>query len=336
MGLVERRRLLIATGALLAAPRLLAQQRGRSYRVGVILSGPESAMQRYLNELRTRLARHGFDEGRNLEVILRRGTYSPDADQEIMRALLASTPDALFTFTTFFTRIAQSLNSQVPIVFTFVGDAVAYGLVNEIRRPGGNTTGASTQQREVKLKRLEILRELLPDARRVAIVGYFEGTSDLLFNTHEAALHQAATRLGFELLMEPGWRLKAGGFVPALQRAVDRGAEAFYLFHPLAVSGFIFGGEDVIKFANERRMPTIFEDSELVEMGGMLSYGTSLVDEVRRSADQLARVLNGASAGELPVDMASRFELGVNMRTARALGIAIPQSILLRADPVIG
>jgi putative ABC transport system substrate-binding protein len=120
-----------------------------------------------------------------------------------------------------------------------------------------------------------------------------------------------------------------------MDRAARRGAEAFYIFHPLATRGLEWGGEDVVKFANERRIPAIFQESELVEMGGLLSYGPSLVDEVRRSADQLARVLKGAKAGELAVDQASRFELAVNLKTAKALGLTIPPSVLARADKVI-
>jgi putative tryptophan/tyrosine transport system substrate-binding protein len=331
---VHRRQFLIAAGSLLAAPPLLAQRPGRNYRIGVFFSGREPVMRRYLDELRTRLARHGFDEGRNLQVDLARATYNPDADRQTVRKLLDSSPDALFTFTTFHTLTAQSLKSPVPIVFTFVGDAVAYGLVKEVHRPGGNTTGASTQQREIKRKRLEFLRELLPHAKNVGVVGYF-GETDLLFNVNEAALRMAAGTLGFTLLTEPGWRQNAGGFIPAMRKAADLGAEAFYIFHPLAVSGFIFGGEDVIKFAHERRIPAIFEDSEPVELGGLMSYGTSLVDEVRRSADQLARVLKGANPAELPVDLAARFELVVNLKTAKALDITIPRAILLRADRVV-
>lgn len=318
--------------ALGAAPlACFAQQPGRTYRIGVLLSGPELAMRRYLDALRERLAQHGFVEGRNLRITSGVAYDSPSESFEAARTLLATAPDALFTFGATQTQAAQRLKSSTPIVFTFVGDPVAYGLVKEFRRPGGNTTGASMQELEIALKRLELLREVLPRAKRVGLVGHLLKSSHVF--AYLAIFRAAAAKLGFELLEEPG--VESRGIVPAMERAAGRGAEAFYIFQTLAIAGFRFGGEDVIKFANQRRIPAIFQESELVEMGGLLSYGPRLVDEVRRSADLLVRVLKGAKVGELAVDQTSRFELAVNLKTARAIGLTSLQSVMLRADRVI-
>lgn len=333
---MKRRDAAIALLALGGSPLVcLAQQPGRTYRIGVVLSGPEAAMQRYLVALRERMAQHGFVEGRNLRISL--GVTPPIEDQQLeaARMLLASKPDALFTFDAPQTLGVQRLKTQIPIVFTFVGDPVAYGIVKQLRHPGGNTTGASMQERETKIKRLELLRDLLPGAKRVGVVGYFMRSSrDVAFQANEPAFRSAAASLGFELLDEPGWS-HTEGITGAMDRAARRGAEAFYIFHSLSIQGLEWGGQDVVRFANERRIPAIFQESELVEMGGLLSYGPSLVDEVRRSADQLVRVLKGAKAGELAIDQATRFEIAVNVKSAKALGLALPASVLQRADRVV-
>jgi putative ABC transport system substrate-binding protein len=331
---MKRRDVLAAVLALGVQPAS-AQEPGRTYRVGLFISGPEPAMRGYLDAIRERLAQHGFVEGRNLQAAWKAtANFNPVTDLEQARTLLASKPDAMLTFGTGVTRVVQQATQSVPIVFTFVGDAVAYGVVKEERRPGGNTTGVSMLQRDTNVKRLELLRELLPHAKRVAVVGYFGGGVDFAFHANEPHLRQAAERLGFELIMEPGWS-EVGGFVPAMKQAAARGAEAIFVLHPLAILGYRFGGEDVVRAASEQRIPTVFFESELVAMGGLISYGASLVEEARRAADQLARVLKGAKAGELAVDQASRFELVVNMKTAKALGLTVPQSILIRADRVI-
>jgi len=333
---MNRRDVALSLLALGAAPLVcLAQQPGRDYRIGVLLSGPEPQMRRYLDALRERLAQHGFAEGRNLRITWVVNYDFQEQTIEAARTLLASVPDAFFTFTPAQTLGVHRLKAQTPIVFTFVGDPVAYGIVKDIRRPGGNTTGASMRERETTTKRLELLRDLLPRAKRVGLVGYFLYTArDVAYLANESALRAAASSLGFELIEEPG-ATQGLGIIPAMERAARRGAEAFYVFHPLATQGFQWGGEDVVKFANQRRIPAIFQESELVEMGGLLSYGPSLVDEVRRSADQLARVLKGAKAGELAVDQASRFELIVNLKTARAIGLTTLHSVMPRADRLI-
>jgi putative ABC transport system substrate-binding protein len=292
-------------------------------------------MRRYLDALRERLAEHGFVAGRNLRILLGVATDAQNESFEGARTLLASTPDALFTFGAGQTLGAQRHKSRTPIVFTFVGDPVAYGIVKEIRHPGGNATGASMRERETTTKRLELLRDLLPRAKRIGLVGYFIYTSrDVAYLANESALRAAAVSLGFELLEEPG-ATQGEGIIPAMERAARRGAEAFYIFQRFATRGFDWGGEDIVKFANQRRIPAIFPESEFVEMGGLLSYGPSLVDEVRRSADQLARVLKGAEAGELAVDQASRLELVVNLKTARAIGLTSLQTVMPRVDRVI-
>jgi putative ABC transport system substrate-binding protein len=290
-------------------------------------------MARYHAAALERLAQHGFFAGRNLVLEMRPTTYSRLYDIEQVRALLANKPDAFLTYGTFITRIAQELTAETPIVFTFVGDAVAYGVVQSEGRPGGDVTGVSMSALEVNRKRLELLRELLPRARRIAVVAVFGGR-DIVFDANQPALRASAARLGLDLIEEIAWTTP-GGFVPAIDRAARRGAEGLLVLLSQAGMGFGYGGQDLVQATIAHRLPTIFVEAEVVEMGGLISYGVNLEDEARRAADLVAKVLGGTRPGDLSVNQATRFELAVNLNTARAIGVEIPRSILLRADRVI-
>jgi putative tryptophan/tyrosine transport system substrate-binding protein len=318
-------------GVALAAPLAAsAQQRGRKYRVGLALPPGEDLNRRMRGAVADRLASHGFVEGKNLEirasVMSTTGGYYT---RETVRAVLSQKPDVVLVFSTQFAHAFQQETATVPVVFTQVSDALAAGLVKNLARPGGNMTGVSTRHAELAVKRLQLLREILPKAKRVALFGFF-WQPDL----HAAApsLRKAAADLGFELVdvdhMSGSWE------VP-LARAADSGASAVISWHPLVGSGFSLTADALAAFTTKRRMALIASDAEDVALGGLASYGTDPVYIARQGADQLARVLKGEAPGNIPVDQVSRFELVVNMKTARAIRVSVPQSVLLRADRVI-
>jgi putative ABC transport system substrate-binding protein len=301
----------------------LAQTPGRAYRVGAIFGVGGEAMKPYLAALKERLAAHGFAEGRNLRLDARGAIGTFHEDRELALELLAAKPDALLTSLTGVTRAAQAATRSTPIIFVWVADPVAEGFVKSLARPGGNATGVTNRYGELLAKRVELARELLPAAKRIAIGPAVEG--DLFFQSLSAPARAAAARLGMEIVVIPTpWSIEA---------SVKTGAEAIL---PLFVHALQpVSGVDVIRIAAEKGIPVIYSDAAAVEAGGLISYGTNLVDDVRRGADLLTRMLKGAKPGELPVDQAARFELAVNLKTARALGLTISQSILLRADRVI-
>ena len=179
------------------------------------------------------------------------------------------------------------------------------------------------------IKRLDLLRELLPAVKRVALTG------PMYLPELEAAtgrLREASQRLGFEpKVVDTG----ASTQVSAIEDAIKEGAQALLLLHNYSALGQHITGEQVVRLTIEARIPAIFAESEMVDAGGLMSYGTNLLEDVRRAVDMLAKVLRGAKPAELPIDQASRFELVVNLKTARAIGIRVPPSILLRADRVI-
>jgi len=322
MSRICRRRFVLAAGALLIMRRAVAQQAGRVYRVGVLFDGGSSTWGPYHEALRERLAAQGFVEGRNLQTIWRGGTGYRHEDREAARALVAARPDAILSFSSSMTQAVQWATNTVPIVFANVGDPIADGIVKSYARPGGNVTGVSSRERQLLAKRFELLRELLPKAKRIAYVR--PPFSDPATTASEALARDIAARLGFELIVSDG--------VGQLGDLEAKRPEAMLVYFVL---GTRLTTENLIATAARLRIPTVFADAESVTLGGLAAYGTDPIANTRLAADLLTRVLKGATPAEIPVDQAARFELVVNMKTAKAIGLTIPQSILLRADRVI-
>ena len=327
---MKRRALLVggAASAALAATRGLAQQPARSYRIGVLIPMVRDAGEKYLAALRDQLARHGFVEGRNLRIDAQYVAYGTRPNLDAVRELVALKPDAIFACSTLVTQAAQAATGTMPIVFARVSDPVVSGIVKDYARPGGNATGITNRFFELAAKRLDLVRELRPSAKRVAVVS---GVFDSVLEAAMVFAERAAKQLGFELV-----RIAThGAWAQGIQASKREGAHTVLVVTPFAILGLRSLADEVIRQTLEQRMPAVYAETETVEMGGLMSYATNLSDDLRRGADLLARVLRGESPAELPVDQASRFELAVNLKTARAIGLKIPQSLLVRADRVI-
>jgi putative ABC transport system substrate-binding protein len=323
---MKRRELLVASGALLAAPFALAQQPGRKYRIGVLLPMPDEVGKRYLAVIGERLATQGFVTGRNLHIDAQFVPYGSRPNIDAVRELLALKPDAMLASSTLVAQAAKAASGSVPVVFTWVSDPVISGIVKDYAKPGGNVTGVSIRFFELAAKRLELVRELLPSAKRVAVAS---GVFDSVLEAAMVFVQRASEQLGLELVRVEGPHAQA------IRASTKAGAHAVLLMAPFAVLGQLSAAAEVARHAIEQRVPAIFPDVESVEIGGLMSYATDLRDDLRRGADLLARVLRGEKPGNLAVDQASRFELAVNLTTARAMGLPIPQSLLVRADRVI-
>jgi putative ABC transport system substrate-binding protein len=317
-----------AASAALAATRGLAQQPGRTYRIGVLIPMVREAGEKYLVVLRDQLAKHGFVEGRNLRIDVQFVAYGTRPNIDAARELLALKPDAILACSTLVAQAAKAATSSVPIVFTWVSDPVVSGIVKDYAKPGGNVTGVSIRFFELAAKRLDLIRELLPSAKRVAVMS---GVFDSVLEAAMVYAERAAKQLGFEL-----FRVSTNGaWAEAIRKTANSGAHAALVVTPFAVLGWSPTAEEAVRHTAEQRLPAIFAESESVELGGLMSYATNLSDDLRRGADLLARVLRGERPGDLPIDQSSRFELAVNLNTARAMSLAIPQSLLVRADRVI-
>lgn len=293
------------------------------------MSVPDAYNAPYRAALKQRLAALGFVEGTNLAIDVGVSSQGFTYDIERLTKLFNGKPDAIFAMTTGLAQVALTDSRAAPVVFAWVPDPMTSGLVKSYARPGGNVTGVSSRFHDVAIKRLQLLRELLPAAKRVALAG------PMYLPDVEAAtarLREVSGSLGFAL---EEVNTGASAEISAIESAIRGGAQAVLPLKVYTAIGQQITAELLVRLSAEQRIPVIYAESELVEAGGLMSYGTNLLDEVRRAADMLAQVLRGAKPAELPVDQASRFELVVNLKTARSIGVRIPQSILVRADRVI-
>lgn len=325
---MRRRAFALALPAMAAAAALpaRAQQPGRVYRIGALLGGGGETMRRYRAALVERLATHGFVEGRNLEIDARGSAGPFHQDRDVAREFVAAKRDAIFVCETRPTQAVQAATKAIPVVFAWVAEPVASGIVKSYASPGGNITGVTNRFAELFVKRLELVRELLPKAKRVAVLNF--AAASHYRDVVAPSLRKAATQLDLQLVEigEPQW-------APAIERAAKDGVEAVLPGDHFV--GARLSGEQVVETTNRLRLPTVFANSNMVEAGGLVSIGTNLENDIRRAADLLARVLKRAQAGSQPVDLATQFQLVLNLKTARAIGLTVPQSVYLRADRVI-
>ena len=330
MSQVQRRRMLLAAAALLAKPgEAFAQQPGRVYRIGLFMGMTEPAVARQRAVIARRLATHGFVEGRNLQIDTRIGNFMRPIDADVARSLVDSQPDAILVESNPLALRVSDATKTIPTIFSGVVDPVSAGLVRNFSRPGGNMTGVHFSQVEIGAKRLELLRELLPRARRVMIADIFGADYVDTF----PQLRQVAARLGFELI-EAGvnW---IHGFEDRMGALSTTKPDAIISGQPWLVYGLEQTATQIMRFAADRRIASVVWESDLAERGATLAYGVNPTAELARAADLLAAVLKGAKPGELPVHQATNYELVVNRKAAKALGITVPGSILVRAHRVI-
>jgi len=277
-------------------------------------------MQPHREALREALAGLGFVEGRNLRTTWRSGAGIRHDDRNTARELVAAKVDAILVFSSGATLAVQSATKTIPIVFVQVSDPIADGLVGDYARPGGNTTGVSTHHRELMGKRFELVRTLAPSALRVALIAPW--ASDPSYIAAKPTIAETAKRLGLEVIEVTQTKLFA---------VEEARAEALVVY---SVFGQRFTADNLVALALRLRIPSVFPDAESVARGGLASYGTDPLDDTRLGAEILARILNGAKPGDLPVVQNSRFVLALNRKTAHALGLALPQALLLRAERV--
>jgi putative ABC transport system substrate-binding protein len=274
-----------------------------------------------LDELRG----HGFVEGQNLMVDQRGFSTDYDKFLEVAAAMVKSPVDAILCSGEIALRAAQQATRTVPILGV-ADDMLAAGLVRSLARPGGNTTGISILAIELDGKRQEFLMEILPNARRMAALADPNSTEAARLQQ----LKDAARASGVELsihMVENGERI-----VPAISQAKDSGAQAInFLSSPL----FTSNRGTIIQHVIALRLPSIHHLPEIVEDGGLVAYGARLTVMYRQMARLLVKVLRGTAPADLPVEQAATFELVFNLKTAAAIGLVVPPSLLLRADKII-
>jgi len=268
----------------------------------------------------------GWIEGRNVTIEYRRTDGRPEQMAEIAAEFVRLKVDVIVTWATPPTVAAKQATSVIPIVFAVVGDPVGTGLVASLARPGGNITGLSLQQTDSASKRVELLREVVPDLRRLAFMGNL-GNRALMLELGEV---QTATRiLGLEITA-PEIR-RAEDIAPAFE-ALNGHAQALYVApDPLLLANRVRFQTLVLT----ARLPAIYNSREWVEAGGLISYGPNFLDLFRRAAGYVDKILRGAKASDIPIEQPTKFDLVINLTTAMALGLDVPPTLLARADEVI-
>ena len=323
--MTTRRELLLATGALLAAPlHAKAQQAGKVPRIGVTTAG--FAPNPYIDAFRRGLAELGWVEGKNILIDYRYAEGRADRYPAFMAELAGLRVDLIVAGGgAGATRAAMQATSMLPIVMPATYDPVAAGLVSSLARPGGNVTGQAQLDIETTVKRMEFLRAILPKAKRVAVL-----RDPALVQAHGNTMEASARSLGLRLQVLTASRLE--DLDRAFAAAKEARAEALIV---LASGVFTAHRKRVVDLAAQNQLVAVYEHRDFVEAGGLLSYGPNFEELWRGAARYVDKILRGAKPADLPIEQPTSFELVVNMRTAKALGIKIPQSILLRATQVI-
>ena len=328
---IDRRTFLMSVGlTALAAPTVvLAQPAGRVARVGYISNVPGSSP---LPELWRKafvdgLREHGWVENQNLVIERRYAELRKEASLAVVEELVRLPIDVLVISSTLTALAAKQATSVVPIVVTVPADPVATGLVASLARPGGNVTGLSFVGTELAGKQVELLKEAVPGLGRVAVLAN-PGNASHVLRTKEIAEVARALKIQSDVVEASTPRGVQEAFAAMAKR---RPGAAIVLADPL----FFREAHTLVRLAAEQRLPVMYGLREAVVSGGLISYGASFSDLFRRAATYVDKILRGASPSELPVEQASKFELVINLKTAKAMGLTIPQALLTRADEVI-
>ena len=313
----------------MAPPASGAQRPGKVSRIGWLrlnkeLSPRHEAFLEGLREL-------GWVEGKNISIVQRSAEWKNERLPGLAGELVRLKVDIIVALEPPAARAAKEATQTISIVMRSTSHPVAEGFVASLARPGGNVTGVYSFSEDLKGKRLELLKETVPGIRRVAVLwSSAGGAADRMDVPRFRAMETAARALGLELQSLP---VQSPEDFEGVFRAAARGRAGALttIRNPLIVKS----RKRIAQFAAERRLPAIYDDREFVEAGGLMSYGVNLTESYRRAAYYVDRILKGAKPADLPVEQPTRFELVINLKTAKALGLTIPPEILLQADRVI-
>jgi putative ABC transport system substrate-binding protein len=328
-GAMQRRQILSLTVAVLAVLSLpaLAQQEKRVRRIGHL--GPSSLQGHaaYLVAFRLGMAELRWVEGRDYVIDERYANGVAQALPGLAIELVATRPDLLLTSGDEAVHLLAQRTKTIPIVFTIALDPVGSGIVASLQRPGGNATGLTSLGRDLSAKRLQLLKEAFPRVAHAVLL--FQ--PDNAGNASQAKeIQEAAPRLGMRIT--PIELRQPADIEPAFKRGTALGAQAY-----IVAQGGVTGSQRqaIADRIIRAKVPAMFPGNEYVEAGGLMSYAPSFTDNFRRAAAYVDKILKGAKPGDLPVEQPVMFELVINMKTAKAMGLKFPQSFLVRADRVI-
>jgi putative ABC transport system substrate-binding protein len=315
----------LALGLALAPLAVDAQKPGKVYRIGVLDPTPVALNGDNLDAFRQGMRELQYAEGQNFVIEYRSPEGRPDRFPDLAHELVRLKVDLILTRGTPAVTAAKNATRTIPVVMAASGDPVGAGVVTGLARPGGNVTGLSALTAELSGKRLQLLKEAIPGARRVAAV-LDRGAPVTQWRTTE----QMARSIGLQPQVFYIERTEDLG--PAFDVAVKQRADAVLVGLGSVIQSNV---GRVVELAARHRLPSAFNSREFVVAGGLMAYGVSYPDSYRRAASYVDKIFKGSKPADLPIEQPTKFELVINLKTAKGLGLTIPQSLLIRADQVI-
>jgi putative ABC transport system substrate-binding protein len=304
----------------------LAQQAGKLPTIGFLGAATPAVANQWVSAFVKRLRELGWIEGRTVAIEYRWAEGRNERFAEIAAEFVRLKVDVIVTWASAPVVAAKQATMTIPIVFAAQTDPVGTGLVASLARPGGNVTGLSLEQADTVGKRLELLREVVPNLSRLAVMAN-AGAPGAVVEMRQ--VEATALRLGLDVTTLE--IRHAEDIAPAIEALKSRTQALYFATDPLLFTNRI----RINTLARGARLPTIYGSQEYVESGGLISYGANFADLFRRAGDYVDKVLRGAKPSDLPIEQPTKFELVINLKTAKALELTIPESFLLRADKVI-
>ena len=327
--MVTRRRVVLALGACALAPGAsIGQQQGKLRRIGHLSGSSKAANKVLMDAFREGMRAHGHVEGQTFIMDERYAEGNFERLPSLIQELIQLKPDALLVATTPGNLAAKAATSTIPIVFVLVADPVGAGIVPSLARQGGNVTGVTNIVAELGVKRLELLKEIFPNASQIAIM---VNPNDQNTPLQMRYAEEGARRLGIKL--GPILEVRNPG---DLEKAFEAASKANALAAVRMIDPLVFMlRKQTAALSVKYRLPMIFPSQEDVDDGGLLSYGANAPDQFRQAATMVDKILHGTKPAAIPLEQPTKFDLVINMKTAKALGIKFPNSILVRAKKVI-
>ena len=323
---MKRREFITVLGCAVAWP-LASRAQGRIPRVGFMGNSTAALEANLVNSFREGLRELGYEEGRNIAIEYRWADGQYERFAALVTELIAAKVDVIVTAGTPAALAVKKATSTVPLVMVAVGDPVGTGLVPSLARPDGNLTGLSSVAPDLEGKRLELLREIVPSVSRIAV--FLNSVNPF----HATSMRQAQTAgktLGIKVQQ---YDIRKSEDLDGAFAAIRKERPDALLI--LADRVFLHNRERIVDFTGEQHLPNVNAYKELVEAGGLISYGPSYEDMHKRAAIYVNKILKGAKPGNLPIEQPTKFTLIVNLKAAKALGISMPPAVLSRADQVI-
>ena len=324
---MRRRDFIAAVGGAVAGPLAArAQQPAKQPTIGFLGSGTLEGQGQWVAAFLQRLRELGWIEGRNITIEYRWAEGNSDRADELAAELVRRRVDVIVTYANPIVLAVKRSTSTIPIVFAAAADPLGTGLVSTLARPGGNVTGLSVEATDLGGKRLELLRDVVPNFRRLGIMANVGNSASVL---EMREVQSASGTLGLEVKTLDIRQAED------IARAFDElkgHADALYV----CIDTILFANRiRIITLALAARLPTMFTTREAVKAGGLMTYGPSFPELFRRAGDYVDKILHGAKPEDLPVEQPTKFDLVLNLTTAKALGLTVPQTLLARADEVI-